>query len=75
MKQRLGMQMKTFSQIVQVQWAYHLQNEELKGKINLADLAQFCGYYDQSHMNANYKKLTGMLPRDAFRLYRCEDII
>ena len=70
MKQRLGMRMKTFSQIVQMQWSYHLQNEGYQDKINLADLAQICGYYDQSHMNANYKKLTGMLPTEAFQLYQ-----
>ena len=68
MGQKLGMRMKTFSQIVQMQWSYHLGCEELSEQ-NLALLAQMCGYYDQSHMNASYKKLTGMLPRDAFTLY------
>lgn len=69
MGQKLGMTMKTFSQIVQMQWSYHLGNEQLS-ESNLALLAQMCGYYDQSHMNASYKKLTGMLPKDAFLLYR-----
>lgn len=68
MGQKLGMKMKTFGQIVQMQWSYHLGKEELSDS-NMALLAQMCGYYDQSHMNATYKKLTGMLPRDAFRLY------
>ena len=68
MGQKLGMRMKTFSQIVQMQWSYHLGCEELSEQ-NLALLAQMCGYSDQSHMNASYKKLTGMLPRDAFTLY------
>jgi len=69
MTRKLGMNMKTFSQIVQLQWSYHLSKECAVPCQNLADLAQLCGYYDQSHMNASYKKLTGMLPRDAFSLY------
>lgn len=67
--QKLGMRVKTFSQIVQMQWSYHLRNEALENSINLAYLAQLCGYYDQSHMNATYKKLTGFLPSAAFQLY------
>lgn len=69
MGQKLGMKMKTFSQVVQLQWSYHLGKEDQAHSSSLADLAQICGYYDQSHMNSTYKKLTGMLPKDAFSLY------
>mgnify|MGYP004471089035 CR=1 FL=1 len=69
MSQKLGMKLKTFSQVVQMQWSYHLGKEEKLRCFNMADLAQFCGYYDQSHMNTTYKKLTGMLPKDALNLY------
>lgn len=69
MRQKLGMKMKTFSQVVQMHWSYHLSKEEKIQRFNLAELAQICGYYDQSHMNSTYKKLTGMLPKDAFSLY------
>lgn len=69
MGQKLGMKMKTFGQVVQMQWSYHLGKEENVKCSSLAELAQICGYYDQSHMNSTYKKLTGMLPKDAFSLY------
>lgn len=71
LKSKLGMSAKTFSQIVKMQWSYHI-GKETSHEANvytLADLAMDSGYYDQSHMNASYKKLTGMLPNDAFKLY------
>lgn len=32
--------------------------------LNYADLAISCGYYDQSHMIKDYKKLTGKAPSE-----------
>lgn len=68
---KLGMSAKTFSQVAKMQWSYHLGKElhNLSGAYSLADLAMESGYFDQSHMNASYKRLTGMLPNDAFELY------
>jgi AraC-like DNA-binding protein len=33
------------------------------GSRSLADVAQVCGYYDQAHLNGDFKALSGMTPR------------
>lgn len=66
--EHLGISMKTFCQITQLHWSYDLYHQ-LNGQICLSELALMSGYYDQSHMNNNYKKLTGLLPSAAVRLY------
>ena len=68
MKRKLGTNLKTFRQLVQLQWTYDVQKSQSSIK-NIAALALECGYYDQSHMDLAYKKLTGMLPKDVFNLY------
>lgn len=65
----LGVSIKTFCGIVQFQWSYHLYHQ-FGGKLSLSDLALQSGYYDQSHMNIIYKKLTGLLPKIAINLYK-----
>lgn len=65
----LGVSIKTFCEIVQFQWSYHLSTQ-CKGKLSMTDLALQAGFYDQSHMNIIYKKLTGLLPRNAVNLYK-----
>jgi len=64
----IGLPMKAFGEIVRFQWSYHLYRQA-GGNMNLVDLALQSGYYDQSHMNMNYKKLTGFLPKDIITLY------
>ena len=64
----IGVSLKTFCEIVRFQWSYHLY-QQTHGSLSLAELALQSGYYDQSHMNMSYKKLTGMLPQSAIRLY------
>lgn len=66
--ENLGVSIKTFCEIVQFQWSYHLYHQ-LGGGVSLAELAQQSGYYDQSHMNFSYKKLTGLLPKNVMNLY------
>ncbi len=65
----LGVSIKTFCEIVQFQWSYHLYHQN-GGKLSLTDLALQSGFYDQSHMNIIYKKLTGLLPKNAVNLYK-----
>lgn len=66
--EKIGVSVKTFSEIVQFQWSYHLFHD--KGRnISLSDLALESGYYDQSHMNLSYKRLTGNLPKNIMNLY------
>ncbi|MCT9855775.1 AraC family transcriptional regulator [Priestia megaterium] len=64
----LGVSIKTFCRIVQFQWSYHLYHQ-FGDKLSFSELAQQSGYYDQSHMNITYKKLTGLLPKNATNLY------
>ncbi len=65
----LGVSIKTFCEIVQFQWSYHLYQQD-GDKLSLTDLALQSGFYDQSHMNISYKKLTGLLPKNAINLYK-----
>ena len=66
---RMGTSLKQLCQVTRFQWAYHLYQKS-DGQIPFSDLAAESGYYDQSHMNNNVKKLTGALPRSIFPLYR-----
>jgi AraC-like DNA-binding protein len=65
----LGVSIKTFCEIVQFQWSYHLSQQN-DGNLSLTELALQSGFYDQSHMNIIYKKLTGLLPKNAVNLYK-----
>lgn len=71
--ENLGISIKQLCEITRFQWAYHLYKYS-KGEIKLIDLAIRSGYYDQSHMNFCFKKLTGQLPRNVMSIYM-EDII
>ena len=65
----LGISVKKFAQITQLQYAYHLFHES-NLSMCMADLAAQSGYYDQSHMNSCFKQLTGMLTKNAVNLYQ-----
>ena len=65
----IGVSIKTFCNLTQFQWSYHY-SQQIDIHIKLTELAHQSGYYDQSHMNNCYKKLTGLLPRDAIVLYK-----
>lgn len=67
----LGVSIKQLCEVTQFQWAYHLYHQS-QGNISFIDLAMQSGYYDQSHMNNSFKKLTGQLPRKVMNLYRNE---
>lgn len=40
----------------------------LQGKMNIADIAQVCGFTHQSHLNRHFKRLTGVTPKTLFKL-------
>lgn len=62
----VGVSPKQLSEIVKMQWSYYLYNTS--ENVNLADLAAMCGYYDQTHMNKSYKKLTNSLLKNLPKL-------
>ncbi len=64
----IGTSPKQFLKIIRFQNAI---NEKSKDEnINLTTLAYKCGYYDQSHMINDFRKLSGMSPKQYFN--QCE---
>lgn len=64
----IGVSVKKFCEIVQFHWSYQLFHNENRS-ISLSELAIESGYYDQSHMNLSYKRLTGNLPSNILNIY------
>lgn len=66
----IGVTVKELNQVVKFQYSYYFytRNKD-EMKMNYAQLAVICGYYDQSHMNRVYKKITGYKARDILNLY------
>jgi AraC-like DNA-binding protein len=60
----VGITPKQFLRIVRFQ--YSLYNKSINSNITLTELAYKCGYYDQSHMIADFKSLTGLTPGQYF---------
>lgn len=60
----VGISPKGLCEIVQFQQSFFQYSYliEKYGDCNLSDLAMESGYYDQSHMNKNYRKMAGTLP-------------
>jgi AraC-like DNA-binding protein len=60
----IGISPKKFLRIVRFQNAI---NEKAKNEsINLTELTYLCNYYDQSHMNNDFAKLSGKTPKQYF---------
>lgn len=60
----VGISPKRFLKIVRFQHSLYLWQKT--DKMRLTDLAYECGYFDQSHMIADFKKLSGMTPKKFF---------
>jgi len=60
----IGTSPKQFLKTIRFQNAIHIMEKD--NKVSLADLAYHCGYFDQSHMNNDFKSLTGMTPKQYF---------
>jgi AraC-like DNA-binding protein len=60
--ERIGISPKTFSQIVQFQYAINLANEKNK----FVDIAFEAGYTDQSHFIKEFRKHTASTPSEFF---------
>ncbi|WML42715.1 AraC family transcriptional regulator [Neobacillus sp. PS3-40] len=61
--EKIGVSPKTFSQIVQFQYAINLANTRNK----LVDIAFEAGYTDQSHFIKEFRKHTASIPSEFFR--------
>lgn len=64
----IGITPKRFLRIVRFQHSIHQRQKD--PKITLTELAHRCGYFDQSHMNRDFRQISGMSPGEYFSL--CE---
>jgi AraC-like DNA-binding protein len=66
-REQIGVAPKLYARILRFQRALALVGE---GAASLADVALAAGYYDQPHMNADFRELSGMAPRDFLAAHR-----
>ena len=70
----MGFSPKHFSSFVKLHKSLTLMVREKNGR-TFGEIAQECGYYDQSHMNRSYQRLIGVVPSRFLNLIRAmEDI-
>lgn len=60
-REQMGLTPKRYARVVRFRRAVSLIDA---GARSLADVAAAAGYYDQPHMNADFRALSGMSPRD-----------
>jgi AraC-like DNA-binding protein len=66
----IGTSPKQFLKIVRFQNTLYAKQKN--SSLNITELAYDCGYYDQSHMINEYKKLSGLTPKQYFS--ECEPV-
>jgi AraC-like DNA-binding protein len=64
-QEHVGSSPGQFLKTVRFQQAVH--EKSMDGKLSLTELSYLSGYYDQSHMNADFRKLAGMTPGQYFK--------
>lgn len=70
-KQFVGLSPKQYLKVIRFQYA--LFEHQQRPTQSLTQLAYSCGYYDQSHMINDFRKLSGITPRQYFT--ECEEPI
>lgn len=60
----IGSSPKQFLRVVRFQNA--LNQKFMSSDMSLTSLSYLCGYYDQSHMTGDFRKLSGMSPKEYF---------
>lgn len=60
-RQQVGLPPKTIARILRFQ---HLLERLRGGPVDLTRLAAECGYYDQSHLNRDFREFAGITPGD-----------
>jgi AraC-like DNA-binding protein len=68
-QRQVGLPAKSLSRVLRFQRALDLL--DLSGTPDLGQLAQECGYYDQSHLNRDFRELVGLTPGEyVLRVFR-----
>ncbi len=62
----VGLTPKLFARIMRLSW--FAEHAERCADRKLADIAREVGYFDQAHLNHDFKALTGVSPREYFRV-------
>lgn len=62
--ERIGASPRQFMKIIRFQSA--IEYKARNPQCNFTSLAYTCGFYDQSHMNNEFKKIAGLTPREFF---------
>jgi AraC-like DNA-binding protein len=60
----VGTSPKRFLRTIRFQHA--VDEKSRNQELNFTELTYKCGYYDQSHMTTDFRKLTGMTPKEYF---------
>jgi AraC-like DNA-binding protein len=66
-REQIGVTPKLYARIIRLRQALTLLHE---GSCAPDDVAAACGYYDQPHMNLDFRELAGLTPRDFTRSNR-----
>jgi AraC-like DNA-binding protein len=66
-REQIGVTPKLYARIIRLRRALTLLHE---GSCHPADVAAAAGYYDQPHMNLDFRELAGLTPRDFVRATR-----
>jgi AraC-like DNA-binding protein len=66
-REQIGVTPKLYARIIRLRQALTLLHE---GSRTPDDVAAACGYYDQPHMNLDFRELAGLTPRDFTRSNR-----
>jgi AraC-like DNA-binding protein len=71
-REQIGVAPKLYARLLRFRHTLNLLNE---GPGSLADLACTAGYYDQPHMNAEFRELAGLTPREFLAARRYENSV
>ena len=63
-KRQVGLTPKKFARVMRFQQV--LNDVASAARINWAEIAQRCGYYDQAHFGRDFKEFSGFSPREYF---------
>src|SRR5207302_9762038 len=59
-QEQIGLAPKTLARVIRFDRAVSLLRA--RGRSSLAEIAYDCGYFDQAHMNRDFRELAGMTP-------------
>ncbi len=62
----IGITAKEFARVLRFQRAIHMK--QLNNNLTLTNLAYVCGYHDQSHFTNDFKSISGLTPKQFFKI-------